>query len=151
MSLTYEPGWRDSLHLTCKAVSWLSLRKSLCSPVSRLSRGLPRKALRGGIPKVNFYSIYQLLAIFPHKNEPMAPRTNLGYPHEGPRVARAVARLTRAIARIVRAVARIVRAVARIVRAVARIGRAVARITRAVGRVNSGSSLHIKTWMYGYF
>ena len=33
------------------------------------------------------HKVYQLLAIFPHKNEPMAPRTNLGYPHEGPSVA----------------------------------------------------------------
>ena len=47
----------------------------------------PRKALRGGISKVNFHKVDQLLAIFPHKNEPMAPRTYLGYPHEGPSVA----------------------------------------------------------------
>jgi len=46
-----------------------------------------RKALRGGFSKVNLHKVYQLLAIFPHKNEPMAPRTNLGYPHEGPSVA----------------------------------------------------------------
>ena len=44
---------------------------------------LPRKALRGGISEVNFHEVYQLLEIFPHKNEPMAPGTNLGYPHEG--------------------------------------------------------------------
>ena len=46
----------------------------------------PRKALRGGISKVNFHEVYQLLAIFPHKNKPMAPITNLEYPHEGPSV-----------------------------------------------------------------
>ena len=47
----------------------------------------PRKALRGGISKVNFHKVHQRLAIFSHKNEPMAPRTNLGYSHEGPSVA----------------------------------------------------------------
>ena len=50
----------------------------------------PRKALRGGISKVNFHKVHQRLAIFSHKNEPMAPRTNLGYSHEGPSVATAL-------------------------------------------------------------
>ena len=47
----------------------------------------PRRALRGGISKVNFHKVYQPLTIFPHKNEQMAPRTNTGYPHEGASVA----------------------------------------------------------------
>ena len=48
----------------------------------------PRRALRGGISKVSFHEVYQLLAIFPHKNEEMAPRTRTGYPHEGSCVVR---------------------------------------------------------------
>jgi len=47
----------------------------------------PRRALRRGISKVNFHKVYQLLTIFPLKNEQMAPRTNTGYPHEGASVA----------------------------------------------------------------
>ena len=48
----------------------------------------PRRALRGGISKVNFG---QSLSTFGNtcpqngsKNEPRAPRTSLGYPHIGP-------------------------------------------------------------------
>ena len=53
----------------------------------------PRRALRGGISKVNFE---QNLSTFGNtcpqngsKNEPGAPRTSLGYPHIGPFVGRA--------------------------------------------------------------
>ena len=51
-------------------------------------RARPRRALRGGISKVNFE---QSLSTFGNtcpqngsKNEPRAPRTSLGYPHRGP-------------------------------------------------------------------
>ena len=50
--------------------------------------GVPRRALRGGISKVNFE---QSLPTFGNtcpqngsNNEPRAPRTSLGYPHIGP-------------------------------------------------------------------
>ena len=46
--------------------------------------GWPRKALRGGISKVNFHQVCQLLTAISHKNEETAPRTRTGYPHEGP-------------------------------------------------------------------
>ena len=44
----------------------------------------PRQALRGGISKVNSRQVCQLLAMISRKNGATAPRTCLGYPHEGP-------------------------------------------------------------------
>ena len=50
----------------------------------------PRKALRGGMSKSYFKRYCQLLATNAHqngsKNEPRAPRTSMGCPHEGTRV-----------------------------------------------------------------
>ena len=60
-------------------------------------RAKPRRAFRGGISKVN---CEQSLSTFGNtcpqngsKNEPRAPKTSLGYPHEGPSVALAQCRL----------------------------------------------------------
>ena len=57
-----------------------------------MAKHQPRRALRGGISKVNFE---QSLSSFGNtcpqngsKNEPRAPRTSLGYPHIGPFVVR---------------------------------------------------------------
>ena len=51
----------------------------------------PRKALRGGISKVNFQETLSILGDkCPRngsKNDPMAPRTTLECPHEGPSVS----------------------------------------------------------------
>ena len=43
----------------------------------------PRKALRGGTSKVNFQQVCQLLAIISLNSVLRAPRTSIGYPHEG--------------------------------------------------------------------
>ena len=55
--------------------------KLLQSETSRPEPPTPRKALRGGISKVNLQQACQLLTTIPHK---MAPRTRTGCPHEGP-------------------------------------------------------------------
>ena len=63
----------------------------LSSQAMRPASAVPRKALRGGISEVNFP---EALSIFGDecpqngfKNDPMAPRTTLECPHEGPSVA----------------------------------------------------------------
>jgi hypothetical protein len=52
--------------------------------------GNPRKDLRGGISKVNFQETWSIFGDKcpqnSSKNDPMAPRTTLECPHEGPSV-----------------------------------------------------------------
>jgi hypothetical protein len=63
-----------------------------CTPLFRPSRAvLPRQALRGGIQKSIFKHISGNRGTSrptDDKSAPMAPRTHLRYPHEGPSMAR---------------------------------------------------------------
>ena len=68
----------------------VSQRMPTRDSVSEDAAWSPRKALRGGISNVNFQEI---LSTYVNKcqkngsnNDTMAPRTTLGYHHEGPRV-----------------------------------------------------------------